>query len=83
MLGTTRIPSTGMADPDIIAHGFAIEHKYTQNIPKWFQDYWDQAVRNKHDLKPMVVISRAGKPAQRWAVVDLKDLVELLDASDF
>lgn len=87
LLGGVRIPITGRARgsaADIAHEEFSIEVKRRESVPAWlFEDAFEQADMSNDGTKtPLVVVEWArgkGKNRERFAVVRLNDLIELLE----
>ncbi len=82
LLGTTRLPSNGRAQPDIVtATGWAIEHKSCQRLPAWLLRAVDQAAKNAPPgTRPAVVLvarPAPGWPLRRLVALDFEMLAEL------
>ena len=78
-LGTSRLPNTGRAQPDIIAGPFAIEHKMRTTLPRWLLDALAQARRNaRPDQTPIVILTHPrgqGRKPLRLVVLAFEDWV--------
>ena len=72
-LGVTRIPNNGAGQPDIRAHGWAVQVKTRKEIPAWLWAAVDQAQRDARiGERPAVVLSEVipGKRARCLVVLD-------------
>jgi hypothetical protein len=77
LLGTERLPSNGRAQPDIIAGGWAVEHKSRETLPAWLTSALDQAARNAPDgTRPVMVLTAGqgpGRPLRSVVVLRFED----------
>ena len=72
-LGTQRIPNNGAGQPDIRAHGWAVQVKTRKQIPAWLWAAVDQAEQDAETgERPAVVLSEVteGTRARRLVVLD-------------
>lgn len=90
LLGGTRIPITGRARgsaADIAHELYSIEVKRRESLPAWlFEDAFEQADMSNDGTKtPLVVVEQAranGHGRERYAVLRLNDLIELLERGE-
>lgn len=79
LLGGKRIGILGKED---VEHPkFSVECKSRQEIPKWFSDFWKQAVDNCEEGKiPLLVIHETQKRYKDdWVVIRMEDFLEVLN----
>ncbi len=72
-LGAQRLPNNGGGQPDIRAHGWAVQVKTRKEIPAWLWGAVDQAKRDAETGdRPAVVLSEVipGKRARRLVVLE-------------
>jgi len=72
-LRSTRIPNNGAGQPDIRAHGWAVQVKTRKQIPAWLWAAVDQAQRDAEiGERAAVVLSEVipGKRARRLVVLE-------------
>ena len=72
-LGAQRLPNNGAGQPDIRAHGWAVQVKMRKQIPAWLWAAVDQAQRDAEiGERAAVVLSEVtpGKRARRLVVLD-------------
>ncbi len=77
-LGTARIPNSGRGQPDMVAGGFAVEHKSREALPKWLTGAVEQVRRNAGEgQSPLVIVSmhRPGRRPLRLAVMELDEWI--------
>ena len=74
-LGAQRLPNNGAGQPDIRAHGWAVQVKTRKQIPAWLwaavdQAEWDAEIGER----PAVVLSEVtpGKRARRLVVIEFE-----------
>jgi hypothetical protein len=69
---------------DVETERYSCECKSREKLPKWFQQMWDQTVRNCEEGKtPLLVIHKLKqKYLDDWVVIRLEDFLEVLDGKD-
>ena len=69
---------------DVETADYSIECKSREKLPKWFVDFWEQAVRNcEPDKKPLLILHKLGqKYLDDWVVIKMSDFLEVLDGKD-
>jgi len=85
-LGTTRLPNSGVGQPDVRVPGWAVQVKTRAELPGWLWSAVDQAARDAGPGEaPCVVLAEVtpGRKARRLAVLAFDDFVSLIGgASD-
>lgn len=87
LLGGVRVPITGRirgSAPDIEHPEFSLEIKRRESLPAWlFEDAFEQADMSNDGTKtPIVIVEWArgkGRARERYCVLRLNDLIELLE----
>lgn len=85
LLGTTRIPSRGIAAPDMRTAALNVEHKHRKALPAWLTHAVAQAVATAGGRLPVVVLATSGRgrPTQRYVLLRFDDFVaEVMPASE-
>jgi calcineurin-like phosphoesterase family protein len=64
---------------DVENETYSIECKSREKLPKWFQQMWEQAVRNcEEDKIPLLVIHKLRqKYLDDWVVIRLEDFLKI------
>jgi len=82
-LGAQRLPNNGAGQPDIRAHGWAVQVKTRKELPAWLWAAVDQAERDAETgERPAVVLSEVtqGTRARRLVVLDFDAWVTTIGA---
>lgn len=85
LLGTTRIPSRGIASPDMRTPTLNVEHKHRKALPAWLTHAVAQAVGTAEGRLPVVVLATSGrgKPTQRYALLRFSDFLSAVHGPDY
>lgn len=73
---------TGVLGKEDVTHiAFSVECKSREKIPKWFTDFWEQAVANcEEGKKPLLVIHKLNqKYNDDWVVIKMEDFLEVIN----
>ena len=79
LLGSTRNPNTGEHRSDIDTPALAVEVKKKKELPGWFKDAVQQAVRAAQEGQTGIVVFSEvsqGRKAQRYVTLRLEDWLE-------